>query len=179
MGKRCWLIGDTHFGQDSIYGFHNYDGTRVRPWAENAKDGDEIIIDNWNKIVGKNDRVYHLGDVATAKVSLSILDRLNGKKVLIKGNHDIYKLKDYEPYFEDIRGVYKLDRFWLTHVPVHPKSLPKWCRANIHGHLHGNVVLLEDNITPDKRYFNVSLEAISAHTLGPIDLEQIRSIYYN
>ena len=79
------------------------------------------------------------------------MEKLNGTKVLIRGNHDIFRLRDYQPYFKDIRGSHKLDNFVLTHIPVHPYCLPRWCEGNIHGHLHSNTL-------NDPMYFNVSVE---------------------
>jgi len=53
---------------------------------------DETLITNWNEVVGPEDKVYHLGDIVFSKEdtdsALSLLERLNGKIFLIKGNHD-------------------------------------------------------------------------------------------
>ena len=48
-----------------------------------------VIIrpDNWNKMVGKKDRVIIVGDFAFAN-HVKWANCLNGKKVLILGNHD-------------------------------------------------------------------------------------------
>ena len=59
-----YFISDTHFGHDPVYKFTNFDGTRVRDFAENSEEGDALMVERWNKTVGPNDRVYHLGDVA-------------------------------------------------------------------------------------------------------------------
>lgn len=158
-----FLISDTHFGHDAVYKFtHRDTGERIRPWATTADEGDAIMIDRWNSVVGPNDRVYHLGDVAFPRRSLKLLDQLNGKKVLIKGNHDMFELKDYAKYFIDIRGAFELYDHILTHVPVHETQLERW-KGNIHGHLHSNNI---DN----PRYFNVSVEQIDAY---PIEVDQV------
>lgn len=86
--------------------------------------------------------------------SISIVARLNGRKVLVKGNHDIFKLKEYMPYFDDIRAyVVQMDqnkrKVMLSHIPIHPDSLGSG--TNIHGHLHYQAV---DN----PQYVCVSLE---------------------
>jgi calcineurin-like phosphoesterase family protein len=171
-----FLIGDTHFGHQKMYEFTNYDGSKVRPWAT-CEEGDEIMVERWNAIVKPFDKVYHLGDVAISKRALPILDRLNGKKVLIRGNHDIFKLVDYMPYFYDIRGSHKLSDYILSHVPIHPDALTnRWCRGNIHGHLHNNLIKVEDvngGMCVDMRYINVSVERIN---YTPIALEAIESL---
>lgn len=156
-----FLISDTHFGHAGMCRFLNQDGSKVRPW-DNPDEMDEAMVDNWNRVVKTGDKVYHLGDVAMAKKNLAILSRLNGRKVLIKGNHDIFKIKDYAEHFYDVRASHKLGNFILTHIPVHPDSITnRWCAGNVHGHMHNNVI-------DDPRYHNVSVERIN-YTPYPFD----------
>jgi calcineurin-like phosphoesterase family protein len=163
-----FLIADTHFGHKNILTFTNWDGSKVRPF-ETVEEMDETMVKNWNEIVKPNDKTYHLGDVGIAKKSIEIMSRLNGTKILIRGNHDIFKLKDYLPYFKDIRGSHKIDNFILSHIPIHPDSLTnRWCEGNIHGHYHNNIVMNGD--IEDYRYFNVSVERID---FKPIPLEEV------
>jgi len=159
-----WLYADPHFYQEGICKFTNYDGTKVRPW-DNADEMSEWMINAYNELVHPNDRVYILGDVAMTRKALDrSLPRLQGRKVLIKGNHDIDKLSYYSKYFEDIRGVDHKKGYVLTHVPLHPDCLDRW-GVNIHGHLHGNKI-------KDERYKCVSVE----HTgFKPILLEEVLS----
>lgn len=165
---KTFLVSDTHFGHANICRFLDKDGNKVRPWDEVDK-MDKDMIEYWNAVVSDEDRVYHLGDVVINRRALSILYALKGRKKLIKGNHDIFKLADYAPFFDDIEAYHKLGDLWLSHVPVHEGSLPRWARANVHGHLHQNRVLTKwDKI--DARYFNVSVE----HTdFRPILLEEV------
>lgn len=164
-----WLISDTHFGHKGVTVFTDKEGKKIRPWTD-VEEMDEALVDNWNKVVKPKDRIYHLGDVVINRKALKILDRLAGRKVLVKGNHDLFKIGDYLEYFDDIRGSHILDNFILTHIPVHPNQIARWAHGNIHGHLHTNVVTLEDG-TPDKRYINVSVEQIN---FTPINFEEIR-----
>ncbi|NBU74861.1 MAG: hypothetical protein EBS30_06540, partial [Planctomycetes bacterium] len=55
-------------------------------------------IKNWNDRVGPNDKVYHLGDVVINRKALGIMRRLNGDKVLIRGNHDIFRDDEYREH---------------------------------------------------------------------------------
>ena len=48
----------------------------------------QALIDNWNAVVGSDDTVYHLGDFAMNPKYLAIVEKLNGYKILISGNHD-------------------------------------------------------------------------------------------
>lgn len=150
-----WLVSDTHFGHANICKFTNYDGTPVRPW-DDVNEMDEALVKNWNSVVKPKDKVYHLGDVVINRKSLDILYRLNGDKILIKGNHDIFKLNDYAAHFRDIRAFHVMNKIIISHVPVHPDCLERF-KGNIHGHLHGNIV--KDKYgKPDTRYVNVSVE---------------------
>lgn len=159
-----WLISDTHFGhQKTCTVFKRDDGSPLRPFSC-SEEMDEFMVKAWNDRVRPEDRVYHLGDVVINRKSLSTLGRLNGRKVLIKGNHDIFNLQDYLPYFDDIRGYCVKNGYILSHIPVHPESLERF-GANIHGHLHANRVMWEDPLDADKsridgRYLNVSVEQI-------------------
>lgn len=121
------------------------------------------MVASWNATVGPKDKVYCLGDWAIRRGSIKIAERLNGDKVLIKGNHDIFKLHDYAPYFRDIRAYHIMDKFVLSHIPVHKSQASRW-RGNIHGHLHSNVV-------GDPWYSCVSVEQTD---FKPILFEQAR-----
>lgn len=168
---RTFLTADTHFGHAGVCRFLRDDGTPLRPWDDVAE-MDEALIERWNSVVAPDDKVYHLGDVAIARHGLQCLEKLNGRKVLIRGNHDIFKLSDYTQHFRDIRGCHYLDGIILTHIPVHPVNLMRY-KGNIHGHLHYRRVLLDDG-TVDERYQCVCVE----HTnYAPIDWEEVRSRY--
>ena len=97
------------------------------------------MVKRWNDTVRPTDNVYHLGDVVINRKSLAIMDRLNGDKVLIRGNHDIFNLSDYTKYFRDVRGCHVMNGMILTHIPISKDSLARF-GCNIHGHTHGNRV---------------------------------------
>jgi len=135
-----WLVSDTHFGHEKTCTvFKREDGSPLRPFSS-AEEMDEFMIKAWNERVKPTDKVYHLGDVVISRKFLSVLGRLNGDKVLIRGNHDIFKLEDYSQYFRDVRGYHVMNGLILSHVPVHADSLARF-GANIHGHLHANRVM--------------------------------------
>lgn len=175
---KTFITSDTHFGHKNIYGFLTESGARLRPWAENAEDGDKYIIERWNSIVSPEDRVYHLGDVAMKPNHIKTIAQCNGRKILIKGNHDKHSAQEYLKYFDDIRAIDRIDTFILSHVPVHPDSIPHWAKANIHGHTHSYMVkhtdYLECESPNDPRYFNACLEP---NNCLPIDFEKIKKIY--
>ena len=162
-----FLIADTHFGHQGVCEFTNQYGNPLRPW-DTWQEMDEVLVKNWNSVVAPNDKVYHLGDVTMKRIHLQTLSRLNGKKVLVRGNHDIFKIEDYLPYFYDVRGTHKLDSFLLSHVPIHPDSLGRYSH-NIHGHLHSNRVQYKE--TDDPFYICVSVEQIN---YTPVELETLK-----
>lgn len=135
-----WLVSDTHFGHEKTCTvFKREDGSPLRPFSC-AEEMDEYMIKVWNERVKPNDKVYHLGDVVISRKFLSVLGRLNGDKVLIRGNHDIFKLEDYTQYFRDIRGYHVMNGMILSHVPIHSDSMARF-GTNIHGHLHAGRVM--------------------------------------
>ena len=155
-----FLVSDTHFGHAGVCRFLRDDGTKLRPW-DDTSEMDEEMVKRWNERVKPNDKVYHLGDVVINRKALNILHRLNGDKVLIKGNHDIFKLEDYTEHFRDIRGYHVMNGMILSHIPVHEESLGRF-GVNIHGHLHANRVMKIKhkgaNPEVDHRYHCVCVE---------------------
>jgi len=166
-----WLISDTHFGHRNILTFRRDDGTPLRE-APSIEAHDERLVARWNERVRPEDKVYHLGDVAICNRGHfhRVLQRLHGRKVLIKGNHDTLALKDYAQHFYDLRGYHVLDRLLLAHVPVHAESLARW-RGQMHGHLHARVVL-DSTGAIDPRYMNVSVEQTDGY---PIAFDEVRT----
>lgn len=173
MSGRTWVCADHHFGHDNILKFGDGDGNPIRgAQFKTIEEHDDAIIDRHNSLVADTDRVYLLGDVAINRRALVSLSRLRGRLVLVKGNHDIFKIEDYLKYFDDVRAyVVQKDhdgnKVILSHIPIHPESLGR-LGTNIHGHLHQNRVLKSDGKI-DPNYVCVSLE----HTnYAPIELHE-------
>ncbi len=176
-----WLIADPHFGhKGAACEFEDKDGKKIRPFSS-VEEQDETLVANWNRVVGDKDRVYVLGDLAMKRQAIATVGRCKGRKVLIKGNHDIHKLGEYLPFFDDIRAFHKLDNFVLTHIPVHVDCLKResWGGGNIHGHLHEKRVLWPiDWENPhasriiDPKYLCVSVEQIA---FTPISFENAKA----
>ena len=93
-----WFTSDTHFYHSNIIGFCK------RPF-KNVEDMNETLIENWNRVVGQDDIVFHLGDFCLGGSAewTKILDRLNGKIYLIMGNHDLKNIRQgYINRFEHV-----------------------------------------------------------------------------
>ncbi len=166
-----FFCSDHHFYHQNILTFKRDDGTPLREFQD-VNHMNEIMVQRHNERVRPNDKVYFLGDVTMSRNArgLEILGRMNGEKVLIKGNHDLCKPQQYLQYFKDIRGSHQFDGMILTHIPIHQDSLARW-GLNVHGHLHYQVVRLPLSQIPDRRYYNVSMERIN---YTPVSLEEVK-----
>jgi calcineurin-like phosphoesterase family protein len=172
-----FLAADLHLGHKGVTTFLAPNGVdKLRPW-DNPDEMDEALIENWNSVVRPQDKVYVLGDVVLNRKHLHKVGRLNGKKHLVKGNHDICKLKEYEPYFYEVSACRALKDMILTHIPIHPANIGRF-GVNVHGHTHAHKVMIDYEVhdrvfekIPDPRYFCVSMEQIMFH---PITLDEVR-----
>jgi calcineurin-like phosphoesterase family protein len=169
-----FLTSDTHFGHMGVCKFTRVDGvTKLRPW-DSPEEMDEEMVKRWNETVGPKDKVYHLGDVVINRKALSIMRRLNGDKVLIKGNHDIFRPEDYAPHFRDVRAYHVMDGMILSHIPLHPESMYRF-GTNIHGHTHSNRMmkrdLFSDELHIDPMYQCVCVEQTD---FRPISFEDVK-----
>ena len=187
--KNIFLIADLHFGDSDMINLIKEDGHPIRPF-KSIEEHDATLIENWNKVVTHpSDKVYVLGDVAQKRKDIENFGKLNGKKILIKGNHDIYEMKEYAKYFKDIRATHRLDSgILMSHIPVHPGTFGKAHKVNVHGHIHDRRVMTEitrdlipkypENTiyVPDPRYFCVSCEHIN---YTPIELNSVVDIIFN
>ncbi len=134
-----FLVSDTHFGHSGVCRFMREDGvTKLRPW-DSPEEMDEAMVKAWNEKVKPTDKVYHLGDVVINRRALKTLARLNGDKVLIRGNHDIFRDDEYREYFRELRAYHVMNGCILSHIPIHPESIGRF-GTNIHGHLHARRV---------------------------------------
>lgn len=157
-----WFTSDHHFGHKNIL---EYEAAH-RPFAS-LEEMHEVLIERWNATVSSKDIVYHLGDFCFGRANIAFAAKLNGKKRLIMGNHDVYPITEYLQYFERVHGCLFYKDCILTHIPVHPNH----ARAliNIHGHLHSKITD-RDTTRNQPLYVNVSVEQTD---LRPISYEEI------
>ena len=170
------FIGCLHLGHTNI-AIH-------RGW-NNAEEQDEYLIQEWNKVVSKRDLTYIVGDITMEKaLDYYKLDQLNGRKIVVLGNHDRHQdVKQLLMYVDGIAGAVDYKGFIITHVPIHPNEV-QFYRGNIHAHIHHvnklkEVVVsdsyLDDGSKPEptlNKYFNVD-----AHLIGyrPQSIEQLKT----
>jgi calcineurin-like phosphoesterase family protein len=158
-----WLISDWHLDHaNCITKFRNPDGSLLRGQFKDVAEMNEYIIERHNAVVKPSDHFYMLGDVALGKSGLKLVKRFNGHGRLLRGNHDIYKTREYlDAGFKEIHGTRVIAGLVLTHVPIHPSSMARWV-GNVHGHIHTNP-------TPEGPYLNVGVEVLN---YTPISLEE-------
>jgi len=167
-----YFIGDLHFGHKRITEFVDSCGRKFR-YGDSYQENMEIIIHNWNQKVSKRGKVFVLGDTAFTEEGFENLKRLNGTKVLVRGNHDNYfSTEKWLEVFDSVEGIVRYKNYWLTHAPIHPAELRG--KKNIHGHVHHNIIRDSEG-NPDPNYLAVCCEVIK-HT--PVSLDEIRNGHY-
>ena len=139
-GKGVWFTSDIHLHHANIIKYCK------RPFTD-TDEMDEAIIANWNSVVGKNDTVFILGDVGfgSPDTFFSKIKRLNGKKILIIGNHDRGYLGSqeflslFEAVHEQVYIKVGKNKIYLTHFPLlcfdgaYSGITATW---NLYGHCH-------------------------------------------
>ena len=158
------FISDLHIDHKKILKFAGeYRG------GSTVEEHNEWLVEQWNSVVTKRDVTWVLGDVAFTVEGMKYLDRMNGKKVLVLGNHDRFDIGVYQKYFYKIHGFTKHSGFWMSHAPIHPSELRG--KPNIHGHTHQNIA----DISYDDSYIPVCVECCGG---VPVSLDLIRSGEY-
>lgn len=95
VNEKTWVISDTHFNHDRIM---TYEPSRLTAMqAQGYRSMDEWMIDSWNSVVAEDEFVLHLGDFSFKGVA-PFMDRLNGRIILLLGNHDVPALAELQRY---------------------------------------------------------------------------------
>lgn len=154
-----FFISDPHFGHRAMLKFE----AEARPF-QNIEDHDEWLVEQHNSVVGPDDFTWIGGDVVFTKRGQTVshlLDRMNGKKGLILGNHDNEPWQWYAKHFTKIRGSHAVrsmggTNVLITHFPIHPDEFTYRTDINLHGHIHGR------KLVNDPRYINMCVEHCNA-----------------
>ena len=170
-----WFTSDLHFNHQNILKYEPVS----RPF-ETVEEMNEVLIKNWNDRVHSEDTVYVLGDLSMGPYDkiAPLIKRLNGKIILVRGNHDtpkrieIYKSLGIE--VQDIAYIrYKGRFFILCHFPIASEEFMQMVVqdnsevVNLYGHIHSNA----------PKGFNRGTYHIGVDTndLAPISIHQIWS----
>jgi calcineurin-like phosphoesterase family protein len=154
-----YIASDIHLGHFNILKYcpeRNvipYDGIREITHAD-VSAMNELIITNWNSIITTEDTVFILGDFLMGIVanSIPLIRRLNGSKILIRGNHDktlsklikndsslsdlFESVHDYYEYFHMHDGKNRM--ICMSHFPMRHWHGQNAGSIMLHGHLHGS-----------------------------------------
>lgn len=139
-----WMWADQHFSHKNILTFKDKDDKLIRgDRFSSVEEMNEYMINEHNKLVKPQDKVYYLGDVCMgSSVKDGVLYRLTGHKRLILGNHDNIKNVEFAKHFDkiDVWRIFKDWGFVCTHVPLREDQFRDGAGFNVHGHLHQNVI---------------------------------------
>ena len=164
-----FFTSDPHYGHANVIKYCN------RPF-KSAQEMDEEMIARHNSKVQPTDTVYFIGDIAFHQPdkTLAILNRLNGKKFLVYGNHDkgIKKTPALQAKFEkcvDYLELYVDDQFIvLSHY-----AMLVWNKSHhgswmLHGHSHGNLKYPYEGKILDV--------GVDAHSFYPLSYAEVKTI---
>lgn len=180
--SEIWCLSDNHFFHDRIIGYCH------RPFNDVEHMNSEMEK-RWNLIVSPQDLMIHIGDLSASlgnnKDSFKeLIGRLNGKKILVRGNHDHLKDEWYiEAGFIKVVDYIYVSPLLFTHVPdvvdaikPHPwADITKKLRETfspelvVHGHDH------RTNTPEYEKHFNC---ASDRHAFMPISLREILKVSF-
>ena len=155
--SETFFTGCTHFGHANIIKLCN------RPFGD-VGEMNEALIQNWNKVVGPKDEIFHLGDfffwhMKDAEIK-KIRDRLNGSIISVRGNHDKWGPAEY------IEVEKKGRQLVLFHYPI--EEWNGFYKGAIHLHCHTHSKIFRSG----ERRFNVGVDA---NGFEPVHIDHILS----
>ena len=167
-----FYTSDLHLDHTNILKYEN------RPFKD-VNEMNEALIANWNKKVTRNDEVYILGDFAftDGKRASELVRRLNGRKYLIRGNHDRHFLQDknFDPYqFTWVRDYATVKdngkSLILFHYPIAVWDRQHYGAIHLYGHIHSNAPDHHPLVLELENAFNVGVDVWNYE---PVTLDEI------
>lgn len=144
--SKLFFTADQHFFHQNIIRYCD------RPF-DSVDQMHDVIIERHNSVVAPNDEVYFLGDVCMdvrrpknlpceARDVMQLLDRMNGRKHLIIGNHDpkpLIKLDLWQSvgHYKEIKR--NGQKIVLMHYPIESWNGRAKGAIHLHGHSHGTL----------------------------------------
>lgn len=169
MAHNIWFTSDHHWSHRNILNFTDKNGNKIRNFSS-VEEMDEYMIEKWNECIKPGDKVYHLGDITfNDKKFGDIINRLNGSKRLLVGNHDNVKFLSSGGWFKNVGLWRRFDEhgFVASHVPLHHEQFynhrKQFQMTNVHGHTHQNSL-------DSPLYINVCVEVTG---YKPVHLDEI------
>lgn len=186
--EKIWFTSDLHFGHRRIL---NFVPNRIKEFNLNLEEEnviethDNLLIEKWNNTISKHDIVYILGDVSfvSSDDTKKILEKLNGKKHLIIGNHDspcsglgnyfvstsqikevTFKKIHYSFLDEDLHCI-------LCHYPLIAWNRRMHGSVMLHGHTHGSIC--DINLNSEELRIDIGFDS----KLGNCNFISLEEIY--
>ena len=143
-----WVTSDLHFGHKNIMSFCPDSRARFR---NDLNYMNEQMVKEWNDLIDPEDTVYILGDVAfmSGSDAAKMVMRLNGVKILVRGNHDRKTLMDvnFRNAFAEVHEYldinYNGTKVVMFHYPIAEWDQMHRGAVHLHGHLHGGISGME------------------------------------
>lgn len=139
-----YFTSDLHFNHNKIIRYCN------RPFSS-VEEMNEALITNWNRTVTSSDVIYMLGDfcMGSRKECQKFVDKLNGNKVFLIGNHDRHEFKKIKglaaaKHYHEIH-VDK-QKIILSHYPMRSWNSMRRNSIMLHGHCHGTLEPIMNSI---------------------------------
>jgi calcineurin-like phosphoesterase family protein len=183
LDKEPFFISDLHIGHHNII---KYDG---RPF-ESIEEMHTELIKRWNSVVGKDDIVYHLGDLSMRVNGFTkwFVHELNGKIYHIMGNHDDYddikslgRFEDIHEYGTEImvydpeetnKRTQGYQQIILSHYPILSWNRSHYSSWHLHGHCHGSLMKQNGD------YYKRKVMDVGCNVIDytPISYQQVKSV---
>ena len=169
-----YYTADQHFGHSNIIRLCN------RPFKDIAE-MDKTLIMNWNSAVSADDVVYILGDLVfrSDKHASYYIERLNGVKHLVLGNHDHKWIKNcnLQKFFASVSDYLEIRdserRIALNHYPMLSWGGAARGALHVHAHIHNKREGLVFETL--KKMDNALNAGVEINEYKPVTLEELIS----
>ena len=183
-----WITSDHHFGHKAILTFTPKRYNDNKQEFKSIEEHDQNLINKWNSLISSEDLVYYLGDFAykcNINYAQYIFWSLNGRKILICGNHDNRLAKKFINCWEEIHQLLRIEiikengskqPILLGHRPFLTWESKCW---HFHGHTHGNIEHLNKKlVVPDHHFILIRKDiGIDTNNGYPYNLNNLIKLY--
>lgn len=154
-----FFTADEHYGHEKIIEYCN------RPF-NNVKEMDEVLINNHNSVVGKDDITVHIGDFGWFKKeadAYQIIRQLNGNHIFVRGSHDRW-MRGKHPFMW--RKLICNQYIVCCHYAMRTWERARFGSWQLYGHSHGT-------LSPIGKQMDVGVDC---NEFTPMSFDQIKAI---
>jgi calcineurin-like phosphoesterase family protein len=139
--SEIYVTADLHFGHKRMA--EHWRGFKQTSSLSTVEAMNYVLISRWNDIIHPKDEVYVLGDFSFMNRSRTeeVFNALNGRKYLIRGNHDGPPVinQGWENQWDFRRLKVNGQSIYMMHYPMLTWPNAHKGTLHIHGHSHGNL----------------------------------------